>query len=65
VYQGSPGALVGTGIPGNVGLYPMFVESVQRVAAKNGLKPHGVQAIVWEVARVDAGYKATDLEAYR
>lgn len=64
VYQGSPGALKGTGIPGNVGLYPMFVESVQRVAAANNLQPHSVQAIVWEVARVDAGYKATDLGAY-
>ena len=65
IFQSSPGPIVGTGVPSNVGTYPAFAESVERVAASHDLLPHQVQAIVWDAVRVENGYKSTDLDSYR
>jgi hypothetical protein len=59
IFQGTPGDIKDTGIPQNVGLYPEFAEAIRDVAKENGLTPAALQAILWEIARTDAGYKPT------
>jgi len=59
LFQGTPAALKGTGIPGNVGLYPLFAEVIRDLAADLDMPPSALQAILWEVQRVRDGYQPT------
>lgn len=59
IFQGSPS---GQGVGDNVGLYPIFAEVLRDIAAQEGLSPSALQAILWEVARIQAGYKPTQWE---
>lgn len=59
IFQGSPS---GQGVGSNVGLYPLFAEVLRDIAAQEGISPSALQAILWEVARIQAGYKPTQWE---
>lgn len=59
IFQGSPS---GYGVGDNVGLYPIFAEVIRELAAQEGIPPAALQAILWEVARIQAGYKPTQWE---
>lgn len=60
LFQGVPS---GHGVGKNVGLYPMFADAVRRVARRHNMTPAALQAVVWEQARIEAGYRPTDLES--
>jgi hypothetical protein len=61
IFQGAPTDNK-IGIPNHVGLYPMFAQVIRQVAEENDLSPAALQAILWEVARTDAGEKPTQWE---
>lgn len=62
-YFSAPGSAVGESINSGVGLYPVFAEAVRRAARQRGMTPDGAQAVMWEVARVRAGFVPTNLDA--
>ena len=59
LFQSSPSSKL-SNVPNNVGLYPEFADASREVAARYGLSPAALQAIVWEVQRMRDGYAATD-----